>query len=276
MGSRGEVGKGTGRKKEKMVSLVHYLLCLVFCCVYGQSYHQYQDDGTYSYSYLVEDVSSGTKFGHSEQSLADRGASGSYHVLLPDGRLQTVHYTVQGAGGFQASVQYEAVEGVREESPFPAGSQVNEVFLPAANSVFYSPPQKPTFRTYIPQSYEPAPVTGNAFHEILNPLIGRKKHKYQNTTGSKLDLVKETSLKNPLPLSRRTFEEHRSRPNNYISRIKTYFKNKEVHSKKQSSVKHELDPYLLSEEELKGRTFDDPFFYPKHRKIMKKARKEHP
>ena len=29
------------------------------------------------------------------------------------------------------------------------------------------------------------------------------------------------------------------------------------------------DPYLASENELKGRKFDDPFWYPKHRHIVK-------
>ena len=29
------------------------------------------------------------------------------------------------------------------------------------------------------------------------------------------------------------------------------------------------DPYLASEYELKGRKFDDPFWYPKHRHIVK-------
>ncbi len=29
------------------------------------------------------------------------------------------------------------------------------------------------------------------------------------------------------------------------------------------------DPYLASESELRGRKFDDPFWYPKHRHIVK-------
>jgi hypothetical protein len=34
------------------------------------------------------------------------------------------------------------------------------------------------------------------------------------------------------------------------------------------------DPYLLSDAELAGRDFSGPYFYPKDRKIIKKARKE--
>ena len=34
------------------------------------------------------------------------------------------------------------------------------------------------------------------------------------------------------------------------------------------------DPYLLSEAELAGKDFSSPYFYPRDRKIIKKARKE--
>jgi hypothetical protein len=34
------------------------------------------------------------------------------------------------------------------------------------------------------------------------------------------------------------------------------------------------DPYLLSDAELAGKDFSGPYFYPRDRKIIKKARKE--
>jgi hypothetical protein len=34
------------------------------------------------------------------------------------------------------------------------------------------------------------------------------------------------------------------------------------------------DPYLLSDAELVGKDFSSPYFYPRDRKIIKKARKE--
>ena len=38
------------------------------------------------------------------------------------------------------------------------------------------------------------------------------------------------------------------------------------------------DPYLMTEEEIKieGRDFSNPFWYPQHRKILRKSRKEDP
>ena len=38
--------------------------------------------------------------------------------------------------------------------------------------------------------------------------------------------------------------------------------------------KKPADPYLLSDAELAGRDFSGPYFYPRDRKIVKKARKE--
>jgi len=59
----------------------------------------------YSFGYSVKDEESGNDFGHKETRDGDM-TSGSYHVLLPDGRLQVVTYTVSGDGGYQAEVTY--------------------------------------------------------------------------------------------------------------------------------------------------------------------------
>ena len=42
--------------------------------------------------------------------------------------------------------------------------------------------------------------------------------------------------------------------------------------------KRPKDPYLMTEEEIKieGRDFSNPFWYPEHRKILRKSRKEDP
>jgi len=50
----------------------------------------------------VNDPPSGQNFGHSERRQGD-DTTGTYFVLLPDGRLQRVEYTA-GVGGYRARV----------------------------------------------------------------------------------------------------------------------------------------------------------------------------
>ncbi|XP_042213183.1 pro-resilin-like isoform X2 [Homarus americanus] len=59
----------------------------------------------YEYQYGVLDDESGNDFGH-EESRNDQATSGRYYVLLPDGRVQTVLYSVNGEEGFVADVSY--------------------------------------------------------------------------------------------------------------------------------------------------------------------------
>ena len=59
----------------------------------------------YSYTYAVEDSHAGVNFGESVSGGGD-SVKGSYHVALPDGRLQTVNYAVAGEGGYVADVSY--------------------------------------------------------------------------------------------------------------------------------------------------------------------------
>ena len=62
--------------------------------------------GQYNFSYQVEDGYSGNQDGHSENRLGSATA-GAYHVLLPDGRVQTVEYTVDSYAGYKATVHFE-------------------------------------------------------------------------------------------------------------------------------------------------------------------------
>merc|ERR1712128_34454 len=59
----------------------------------------------YTYEYAVKDDYTSNDFGARE---ARDGAltNGQYNVVLPDGRLQTVTYTVSGGEGYVADVQY--------------------------------------------------------------------------------------------------------------------------------------------------------------------------
>ena len=57
----------------------------------------------YEYAYAVKDDYTGNDFGHSEKSDGNT-AHGSYFVLLPDGRLQTVTYSADHHTGYVADV----------------------------------------------------------------------------------------------------------------------------------------------------------------------------
>ncbi|CAL4115860.1 unnamed protein product, partial [Meganyctiphanes norvegica] len=62
----------------------------------------------YNFNYAVQDDESGNDFGHEETRDGDF-TEGSYYVLLPDGRMQRVDYTVDGDSGFVAEISYEDV-----------------------------------------------------------------------------------------------------------------------------------------------------------------------
>ncbi|XP_042239585.1 cuticle protein 19.8-like [Homarus americanus] len=67
----------------------------------------------YNFNLAVKDDYSGNDFGHQE-SRDGYDTQGSYYVLLPDGRLQKVDYTVNGDSGYVAEVTYEG------EAQYPA------------------------------------------------------------------------------------------------------------------------------------------------------------
>ena len=60
----------------------------------------------YNFEWAVKDEPSYNDFGHQEHSDG-KVVSGSYRVVLPDGRTQTVDYKVEGESGFVADVKYE-------------------------------------------------------------------------------------------------------------------------------------------------------------------------
>lgn len=61
-----------------------------------------QEPANYDFSYEVHDEHSSLDFGHNEKRQADH-SSGSYHVLLPDGRTQIVDYEA-GPDGYRPQV----------------------------------------------------------------------------------------------------------------------------------------------------------------------------
>ena len=83
----------------------------------------YNDLAEYSFEYGVADSISGSQFGDQESRFESRILSsnlcsnditprsggltrGQYQVALPDGRVQTVTYTVDGPSGYVATVEY--------------------------------------------------------------------------------------------------------------------------------------------------------------------------
>ena len=66
----------------------------------------YADEpASYSYDWAVKDDSSNNNYGQTESRNGDK-TTGSYYVLLPDGRIQTVTYSVDGYGGYVADITY--------------------------------------------------------------------------------------------------------------------------------------------------------------------------
>lgn len=62
--------------------------------------------------YEVKDAASGNDFGHQESNM-NHVVKGSYHVLLPDGRMQRVDYMADWQSGYNPTVTYtgEAMYG---------------------------------------------------------------------------------------------------------------------------------------------------------------------
>ena len=61
----------------------------------------------------MNDPSSLSNFGHAETRRGDV-TTGSYFVALPDGRLQTVIYTVDKVNGYRAKVSIETLKKKEE------------------------------------------------------------------------------------------------------------------------------------------------------------------
>ncbi|CAL4248568.1 unnamed protein product, partial [Meganyctiphanes norvegica] len=70
------------------------------------SYGSSEEAAKYDFDWSVKDQYSGNDFGQQEQRDGDY-TGGSYYVQLPDGRLQTVTYTVQDDSGYVADVSYQ-------------------------------------------------------------------------------------------------------------------------------------------------------------------------
>lgn len=63
----------------------------------------------YAFGYRIRDFGTGNDFGHKQNRDASGVTRGSYHILLPDGRIQNVVYHADDTG-FHADVSFEGTE----------------------------------------------------------------------------------------------------------------------------------------------------------------------
>ncbi|XP_037072181.1 pro-resilin-like, partial [Pollicipes pollicipes] len=80
-----------------------------------------EEPAAYNFEYTVKDEESGNDFGQQETRDGD-STSGSYYVLMPDGRMQIVNYSVDGDSGFVVDIQYEGEANLAGAASGPEGN----------------------------------------------------------------------------------------------------------------------------------------------------------
>ncbi|XP_063589388.1 cuticle protein 7-like [Penaeus indicus] len=103
----------------------------------------YSGAAQYNFNYAVKDDYSGNDYNHQENRNG-YDTRGAYYVLLPDGRVQRVSYTVNGDSGYVAEVTYEG------EAQHPA-------YQPAP-SRSYQPAPAPSYQPVLTPSYQTTPT----------------------------------------------------------------------------------------------------------------------
>jgi len=97
------------------------------------SYNSLANGAGYSFEWNVYDAYN--QFGHREdRKLGQSGTDetrGSYHVLLPDGRVQTVTYFVDPYNGYQAKVLYE---GESQVVPYTTTTKPTQTYASYASA----------------------------------------------------------------------------------------------------------------------------------------------
>ena len=101
---------------------------------------------SYSYDWAVKDDYSGNNYGQSE-TRNDKNTVGSYYVLLPDGRTQTVSYTVDAYGGYVAEVTYSG------EAKYPDPPKYKPAPSYAPTPAYKPAPTSPPAPAYQPAYY---------------------------------------------------------------------------------------------------------------------------
>ncbi|KAI9552966.1 hypothetical protein GHT06_020851 [Daphnia sinensis] len=148
------------------------VLAVFFCVASAQSvyypeptYETEHRAQPYSFSWEVNDAPSYNSFAHSESSDG-KVVSGSYRVVLPDGRTQIVTYK-DDSYGYVADVKYEG------EAKYPESR-------PSYSALAYKAPT-PAYPAPIAQTYQ-APTT--PAYEALAPIYRAPAPGYVATTPS--------------------------------------------------------------------------------------------
>jgi hypothetical protein len=97
----------------------------------------------YSFSYAVKDDYSNNDYGHEQKSDEKGHVTGSYRVLLPDGRTQIVTY-VADDNGYRADVKYEGVpkpyEYTKPAAAYSPAPTVDDYPVHATQEAVYETP----------------------------------------------------------------------------------------------------------------------------------------
>ena len=102
---------------------------------------------SYAFKYTVDDGPYGPVFSHGE-NRENYNTKGEYQVNLPDGRVATVTYTVDGPSGFIADVKYDGVSVYPDAPP---------AYHPAPAPAYAPAPAAPKAAPAEPAAEEPAP-----------------------------------------------------------------------------------------------------------------------
>jgi hypothetical protein len=113
----------------------------------------YNDPAAYSFEWLVKDDYTKNDYGQKE-SRSGANTQGSYHVALPDGRIQTITYSVDGYGGYVANVEYS---GEAQYPDTPAYKPAAKAYK-AAPAPAYKPAPAPAYKPAPAPTYKPAPA----------------------------------------------------------------------------------------------------------------------
>lgn len=125
----------------------------------------------YNFAWSVKDEFSSNDYGHTAKSDG-RVVSGSYRVLLPDGRTQIVSYTADSDNGYVAHVTYEGSVKLAQQPLPEASHHVGQ----ASN-------------TFVQQQHPAVPVVSQQFstEKLPVPLIFRNLQSPISTQSSGVD-----------------------------------------------------------------------------------------
>merc|ERR1712038_1161630 len=154
---------------------------------------------SYAFKYNVNDSPYGPVFSHGE-NREGYNAEGEYQVNLPDGRVATVTYKVDGpSGGFIADVKYDGVSVYPDAPPVPyhpappapkaaapaepasepaAEDPTDEINLRAGAPADAPEPAAPVYEPAPAPVYKPAPSPYEA-RQILTPDSSVKKYSFK-------------------------------------------------------------------------------------------------